>query len=160
MDFLNTPDNSEQINYESDNEENINNNVVNQEIPVNDRYVEIIKLMGLNENINYPINIIFNGIVELNTINNNANSNKYQRNIHFRSDLVSEKIFKHLFGTSHIHPVSHVNIVRTLKRLQRQYKYNTVIKTDNNNIVCKNTNTLGFNYDNLRWVQLESYIIE
>lgn len=160
MDFVNTLDDSEQINYESDKEENINKNVINHEVPVNDRYVEIIKLMGLNENINYPINIIFFGIIELNTINNSTSSNKYQRNINFRSDLVSTNIFKHLFGTNHIHPVSFVNISRTLRRLQRQYKYNHVVKTYDNKIVCKNTNTLGFNYDNLRWVQLESYVIE
>jgi len=162
MDFLNILDDTDKNIDVSDNDENINENVVNQQLKWEDRYIEIIKLMGLNENINYPMNIIYNGIVELYTNNTIKNANKYHRGIHFRLDEVSKKIYNNLFGTTHMSPVSHVNIVRTLKRLHRHYKYNNCnnIIIDKNHAVCKNNQILGFNYENLRWSSLESYNIE
>lgn len=163
MDFLNILDDTTKNIDESDNEENISENIVNQQLKYEDRYIEIIKLMGLNDNINYPVNIIIIGIIELYTNNNTKNLQKYQRGIHFRTDEVSKKIYNNLFGTTHISPVSHVNIARTLKRLHRHYKYNNYnnIMIDNkNNVICKNNPILGFNYENLRWSSLESYNIE
>jgi hypothetical protein len=163
MDFLNILDDTDKNIDVSDNDENINENVVNQQLKWEDRYIEIIKLMGLNENINYPINIIITGIIELYTNSNTKNLQKYHRGIHFRLDEVSKKIYNNLFGTTHICPVSHINIARTLKRLHRHYKFNnytSYLIDIKYNDICKNNTILGFNYENLRWSSLDSYNIE
>jgi hypothetical protein len=167
MDFVNIPDEPVEINHEDDSEQNINisNNVINHH---HDRYIEIIKLMELNENINYPINIIINGIIDLytNKADNTVSTSKHYKNINFRTDPISKKIYKYIFCTEgdHMYPVSIISITRLLRRLQRNHAYNKYIIIDKNNIDKNNknenkNNTLGFNYSNLRWLSLESYDI-
>jgi poly-beta-hydroxyalkanoate depolymerase len=162
LDFINLPDEPDTKNTPDDNENEIEN-IVNQDmnnIHI-DRYTEIIKLMGLNENINYPANVILTGIIELFMCKNNENNNKFSRNLTFRTDLASKKISRHLYGEYVTSTgLSEINLSRTIRRLYRHHKYNSnIIIPDSNKIIPKNTSSLGFSYTDLRWSPLVSYDI-
>lgn len=158
LDFINIPEEPDTKIIQDDNE---NENIVNQDTNNihTDRYTEIIKLMGLNENINYPVNIVLSGIIELYMCRNNDNNSKFSRNLIFRSDSISKKISKHLFGeySNNSHGLSEMTLSRNIRRLHRHYKYNTnIIVPDNNKVI---PNSLGFSYTDLRWSPLVSYNI-
>jgi len=157
MDIINIIEEPEKNIIPDDMDENLTENIVNQEITF-DRYTKLIKLMGLNENINYPINIIIAGIIELYT-NGNSIVNKYHKNIKFRNDPVSTQIFTCITGHGTPYTVSQKDISRSIRRLQRNYLYSNIMKTDTSKIMNKNDNLLGFNYENLRWNPLESYVL-
>jgi len=133
---------------------NINNNENNNK---NNRYENIIELMGLNSNIDYPLKIIIEGIVEMHMIKTTENkiNSMYSRVYRFKEDEISTKICDILFGHVVIN-VSKMSIGRNIRRLYRNNKYNKIIM----NVDNKQTETLGFNYDNPRWSQLESFILE
>jgi hypothetical protein len=158
MDFLNIIDDQEEnINT---NDYSVEENIINTEnkkIDKCDRYIELIKLMGLNENINYPLVIIISSIIELYTTKPENNTN-YQRNIIFRNDITSKKISECIFGEQIKYGVSQMTINRHIRRLFRHYKFNNI--NSNNNLINTNVIPLGFNYNNLRWTPLVSYTID
>ena len=165
MDFLNFDSDDHEIVDENinqivtDNTEKINNNN-------DDRYLKLIKLLDLNENINYPHNILVDGIIQLHTtrLTQQNYHSKFVRNITFKKDEISKKINDFLFGYDMNNSVSYVNISRQLRRIYRHYKYNKIVvnidNNKNNNIINNENNTLlGFNYQNPRWSNLDYYDI-
>jgi len=122
-------------------------------------YEQIIDILGLNININYPLKIIQNGIIELHTINEKPNSNitKYSRCILFRKDPLSRKLENILFGYGIGYMRNQIQIYRSINRLHRNFKYEKIINVVDRKEQKKDT--LGFNYDNPRWTPLESIFI-
>jgi hypothetical protein len=160
--------------FDQDNEENSNLNITNiiendddNKIQLNNnsdnnRYINIIKLLGLNKNINYPSNIIINGIIEMHMIKIGNQSSNYARIYKWREDSTSKQINETLTGNTVNYQTS-INVLnRLLKRIYRHFKYNNYVsKIDNiidnnknNNIISR---SLAFNYDNPRWMPLMSY---
>jgi hypothetical protein len=135
----------------------------------NTRYENIIELLGLNININYPIKIIVDGIIELYMKNESTHvKSKYARCFKFVDNIIAKKICSNLFDHNHNnHHTYHISIMSlqtSLRRLHRHYKYNKIAsKIDKpNDIINKNNNkesNLGFNYNNPRWYNLTSMVI-
>ena len=121
-------------------------------------YEKIIELLGLNININYPLKIIQMGIIELHTKveTQYLNANRYSKNLLFRKDNISIKLEGILFN-NFFRSFSQIQLYRVLLRQYRHFKYNKII-----NVVDKKEqkkDIMGFNYDNPRWVQLDSILI-
>jgi alpha-D-ribose 1-methylphosphonate 5-triphosphate diphosphatase PhnM len=142
-------------NIEEDEQEETNENIEVQNLHDNKnyRYLNIIKLLGLNEKINYPHNIIISGIIEMHTDTHGPHM-YIRKTMVFKNNSVSKQISENLFGGSPTNSVSYMSISRQIKRLYRQYKY------ENMNIHNMIDEILGFNYENPRWIPLESYDIE
>lgn len=141
-------------------EENTKTTVV-----VNDRYINIIETLGLNININYPINILIDAIVELHTIN--TNNNKYvthhARCFQFKNNSLSQKIKNNL--TVHLsNHFSKKDIKYALRYLLQKFKYDKVVNSleekEKATLTQHQETMIGFNYSNPRWNTLSSYSIE
>lgn len=155
------PDNPFKISNEKP-EENTSTTIVESQ-----RYNTIIETLGLNININYPINVLTEAIIELHTINN---SNKkyathYTRCFQFKNNPLSNKIKNNLYAQGYMNNnFSKKDIKYTLRSLLHKLKYDKVIS----NIDEKEKVTLtqyqepmiGFNYNNPRWNTLLSYTID
>jgi hypothetical protein len=155
IDFSNNDSDEENMNIlVQEDEQNKDNLLFNL-----DSWEELINLIGLNKNINYPLKVVYTGIYEMHLSRTTNYSSNYSRNLIFKSDPISLKIKKILFGSNnelYISISTHV-IMRRLKSIYRNYKYNNIINIIDYNInkEVKN-NTLGFNYDNLRWSSLDT----
>ena len=140
----------------------INENIINDEIMLkneNDRYENIIILLGLNPKINYPLKIIQQGIIDMCMFNTHNNTNKYSRTYKFRDDSTSKKICEILYGST-INCVSIMGIGSRIRNIYRHYKYTKIVlNIDNNKTKSSVPETLGFNYDNPRWKPLDSLFI-
>jgi len=151
---------------ETTNEENMNVHIIDDNISNTsdddidnkkyNRYKKIINNLGLNININYPLNIIVDGIIELHTI---PVGNIY---VSFCDNDISQKIRKNIFGNELMQnkfiKYTKYYIKRSVKIAFKNYLYNTIYK-NNKNVIDK-VDTLGFNYNNPRWSKLSSYAIE
>ena len=151
------------IDVSNDNEEN--NNIITDDMYIdnNSRYENIIELLGLNININYPINVISNGIIEMYMINvASKNKSKYARSLKFIDNPIAKKLGTNIIGHSYTNDnhLSIMSITSNLKRIYRQHKYNKIIKNIDTPIINKNNESnLGFNYNNPRWNNLTSFVI-
>jgi len=136
-------------------------NIINSD-PNKNSYEQLINLMGLNININYPIKIIQNSIIEMYMNSHSKNiPSKYSRYLSFRNDQTSKKIKKIIFNIDDNNDFNHsynlMSIQRQITRMYRNYKYNNIVNVVDRKEI-KN-DTLGFNYDNPRWVTLDSVFI-
>lgn len=90
--------------------ENLNQNVFIEEntstpIVESQRYNTIIETLGLNININYPINVLTDAIIEMHTINKNNNNNyvaHYTRCFQFKTNSLSNKIKSNLVSHGYL----------------------------------------------------------
>ena len=156
------PDNPFKISNEKP-EENTSTTIVESQ-----RYNTIIETLGLNININYPINVLTEAIIELHAINNNNNNNnnvsRYIRCFQFKNNPLSNKIKNNLTAHIYNNRFSKKDVKYALKSLLHKLKYDKVIS----NIDEKEKVTLtqyqepmiGFNYNNPRWNTLLSYTID
>lgn len=140
-----------------ENNENYENNIIPQ-------YELILELLGLNKNINYPLSIILDGIMEMHTTKNKDSPSYYiskrARIYKFKNDDTSKKLEYILYTSDNI-TTSYFNIFRNLGRIYRNYTYNKIAnKISNQNNAKNNELMLGFNYHNQRWNTLSSYVIE
>ena len=126
-------------------------------------YEKVLDIIGLNININYPDNIIINGIIDMHMIikpsinpNSISYNSKYSKIYIFRNDKYSKKLEYILFDQNGGY-TSFANIARNYKRISRNYRYNKVVNKIDKTVV---QNTLGFNYSNPRWNNLLSDVIE
>ena len=156
------PDNPFKISNEKP-EENTSTTIVESQ-----RYNTIIETLGLNININYPINVLTEAIIELHAININNNNNNnnvayYARCFQFKNNPLSNKIKANL--SVHMNNrFSKKDVKYALRSLLHKLKYDKVIS----NIDEKEKVTLtqyqepmiGFNYNNPRWNTLLSYTID
>lgn len=154
------------INNQNITDENIINENIENEFIINNennRFLDIIILLGLNPKIDYPLKIIQQGIMEMCMIkqNNNSNySNKFSKVYKFRDDTISKKICEIMFGTSINYQLSIMSVGSSIRRMYRHYKYTKIISNvDDNKIRPVIPETLGFNYDNPRWKPLDSLFI-
>jgi len=126
-------------------------------------YENIIELLGLNININYPINIIATGIKEMymkSTWGEDGYITKYSKCYFFPNNVIAKKLQHYILGYTKDHSViSYQMLLINLKRIYRQYKYNTIVSNVDNNDNKIKENNIGFNYNNPRWNKLESIII-
>jgi hypothetical protein len=132
--------------------EETNNIITNNNININnqqDLWKNLLNELGLNPSIDYPIKIIFNGIIEMHIIRSSNNSNKFTRNLKFRDDQISKSVEKTIFNQFTYSPYSSGQLYRQVVRMYRHYRYNKII-----NIVDRkedHKDVVGFNYDNPRW---------
>jgi hypothetical protein len=126
-------------------------------------YENIIELLGLNININYPINIIATGIKEMymkSSWSENSYISKYSKCYFFPNNVIAKKLQHYILGYTKDHSViSYQTLLINLKRIYRQYKYNNIVSNVDNNDNKMKQNNVGFNYNNPRWNKLESIII-
>jgi len=158
----------ENIDFSNDDSDEENMNILIQEPDssniknTEDSWEELINLIGLNKNINYPLKVVYTGIYEMHLSRTTNYVSNYSRNLKFKTDPISIKIKNILFGQHHdlyIDISTHV-IMRRLKSIYRNYKYNNIINIIDYNIKKEVKNdTLGFNYDNLRWSSLDTFSI-
>ena len=116
------PDNPFKISNEKP-EENTSTTIVESQ-----RYNTIIETLGLNININYPINVLTEAIIELHTINNNNNNNvsHYIRCFQFKNNPLSNKIKANL--SVHMNNrFSKKDVKYALRSLLHKLKYDKVI---------------------------------
>jgi len=124
----------------------------------NTRFLNIIYYLGLNSNINYPLHIIINGIIELHTYE--EKKTHYHSYYKFNTSSISQEIKKNLFDFNK-EKYSSYEISRAVKRAYHYYNLdNVVYKYSINSTKKQKINVLGFNYNNPRWVPLNSYDIE
>ena len=146
----------------SDNEENVNitSDQESTNVDKKNAWENIINLLGLNININYPLKTIQLGLIEIYLqVTDKASRGRYTRNLKFKDDSTAKKLELEIFGPNSYSPYSQIQLYRGLLRIYRHYKYSNII-----NIVDIKTNknkkdVMGFNYDNPRWVTLESVYI-
>ena len=140
-------------------------NTVDSHINTSDTssYESIIKLLGLNININYPINILADGIKQMymkSTWSEHSHISKYSKCYFFPNNVIAKKLQHYILGYTKDHSViSYQMLLINLKRIYRQYKYNTIVSSIDNNDNKIKENNIGFNYNNPRWNKLESIII-
>ena len=153
--------------------ENLNQNIFTEENPSttiveSQRYNTIIETLGLNININYPINVLTEAIIELHAINNNNNNNnnvsRYIRCFQFKNNPLSNKIKNNLTAHIYNHNFSKKDIKYALKSLLHKVKYDKVISgiDDKEKVILTQYQEpmIGFNYNNPRWNTLSSYTID
>jgi len=144
------------IEYPEDTIKIIDINEENEDIVVveNERYKNIIEALGLNININYPINVLTDAIVELH-MNNSGNKypSSYTRCYQFKYNPLANKVKNNLVGYKSDHMYSKREIKYILRNIIHRYKYDIVIdKVDNKNNIDENqVSMIGFNYSNPRW---------
>jgi len=132
-----------------------------------DRYDKIMNILGLNVEINYPLKVLVDAIIELHLIHKTdfQKSNiKYGRIYEFRKNKLSILIKNNLFSEqSMTYGVSYYDVKSGLKRLIRTHKYNMI--TDSINILNNAglakpiKEVIGFNFNNPRWIALYDYNI-
>ena len=129
-------------------------------------YNNVMNILGLNAEINYPIRVLVDAIIELHlVINTNQKLNmKYGRIYDFRKNKLSTLLKNNLFsGTSMNYGISYYDVKNRLKQLIRTHKYNII--TDSINILNNAglakpiKEVIGFNFNNPRWVALYDYNI-
>jgi hypothetical protein len=156
-------DDFDAINDMNENIINDDQNIINDEIIINnenDRFQNIILLLGLNPNVNYPLKVIQQGIIEMCMTKQNLNGSKYSKIYKFRDDSISKKMCVIIYGSTIYYQVSVVNIGSAIRRMYRHYKYSKIVTNiDYNKIKTVVPETLGFNYDNPRWKPLDSLFI-
>ena len=121
------------------------------------RYENIIDIIGLNINIDYPINILLDGIIQLHTTGYSGKPVKFNNN-NLSKKLECLLFDKPYIGKNH----TYAEIKRRLISAYKYYKFNTVINNKflNNNSKTYNLPNLGFNFEYSRWIPLQSYEIE
>jgi hypothetical protein len=146
-------DNEEQDMNDNITNENINN-ISNENI-----WEKIIKLLGLNNNINYPVKTIQTGLSEIYLVKTSNQYGRYTKNYKFKDDPISKELEKYIFGNQSYSPYSQMQLFRSLLRLYRNHKYNNIVNiVDINNKINKK-DVMGFNYDNPRWNSLDQEYI-
>jgi hypothetical protein len=118
------------------------------------RYENIINILGLNLNIDYPINVLIDGVIQLHTTVLGEKIYKFNNNK--LSKKVEYLLFdKYYIGKNH----TYIKIKNKIKDAYKYYKFNVIInnKTVKNN---KKSIILGFNHEYSRWIPLQSYEIE
>ena len=134
-----------------------NMNIIPNNNNNNNRYINILNLMGLNHNINYPINIVIDGIIQMHMDNI---TNIYYS---FSNNKISQKIKNELFGVENTNNKFTIYTVKNMiKRAYSNHRYtynnpNTIPIGDKQK---HKIDTLGFNYNNPRWLPLVSQEIE
>jgi len=118
------------------------------------RYENIIKLLGLNININYPLKIIIQGIVDMHLIKSRE-GNRYARIYKFRDNNISYKL-ANIIAYSKDTLISLFTLEKTIRRINRHYKLSSINNEINDKVINE---VVGFNYKNLRWSALESNIL-
>lgn len=156
-------------------DEESNNNIINDDTDIDDdktlildentednkyrgylfnRYENIIKLLGLNININYPLKIIIQGIIDIHLIKIRE-GNKYARIYKFRENNISVKL-ANIITYDKDTVVSLMTIEKNIRRIYRHYKLSIISNIVNDKVINE---VIGFNYKNLRWSALESNIL-
>ena len=118
------------------------------------RYENIIKLLGLNIKINYPLKIIIQGIIDIHLIKIRE-GNKYARIYKFRENSISVKL-ANIITYDKDTIISLMTIEKNIRRIYRHYKLSIISNIVNDKVINK---VIGFNYKNLRWSALESNIL-
>jgi hypothetical protein len=118
------------------------------------RYENIIKLLGLNININYPLKIIIQGIVDMHLIKSRE-GNRYARIYKFRDNNISYKL-ANIIAYSKDTLISLFTLEKSIRRIYRHYKLSSINNEINDKVINE---VVGFNYKNLRWTALESNIL-
>jgi len=118
------------------------------------RYENIIKLLGLNININYPLKIIIQGIIDMHLIKIRE-GNKYARIYKFRENSISVKL-ANIITYDKDTVISLITLEKHIKCIYRHYKVSIISNINNDKVIQE---VIGFNYKNLRWSALESYIL-
>jgi hypothetical protein len=138
---------------------NISNENINNISNENNTWEKIIQILGLNNNINYPIKTIQAGLFEIYLTKINNNLGRYTKNFKFKDDSISKELEKYICGPHPYSPYSQIQIFRHLLRLYRNHKYSNIV----NIVDVKNKNNkkdvMGFNYDNPRWNSLDQEYI-
>jgi len=145
-----------EVNEENENNEINDNKITNQK----DRYLIMINLLGLNENIKYPLKMICDTIIELHA-HVDKNYNKYVRCIKFSEDNFSQKIKETLdiYGDFFSYRV----LLRKVKNLHRHFLYNTITnhsKLQKTNFENQQNLIVGFNYTYPCWKPLNTLNIK
>jgi len=150
--------------------ENLNQNVFIEEntstpIVESQRYNTIIETLGLNININYPINVLTDAIIEIHTINKNNNNNyvaHYTRCFQFKTNSLSNKIKSNLGGLGY--NFSKKDVKYALKSLLHKLKYDKVVSgyDEKEKIILTQhqEQMLGFNNNYPRWNTLSSFTFD
>jgi hypothetical protein len=131
-----------------------------------DNYNNVMNILGLNAEINYPIRVLVDAIVEshlvMKTDIQKQNMN-YGRIYDFRKNKLSTLLKNNLFsGSSTSYGISYYDVKNKLRQLIRTRKYNIItdsINILNNAGLTKIKEVVGFNYNNPRWVALYDYNI-
>jgi hypothetical protein len=155
-------------------DEESNNNIINDDTDIDDdktlildentednkyrgylfnRYENIIKLLGLNININYPLKIIIQGIIDIHLIKIRE-GNKYARIYKFRENNISVKL-ANIITYDKDTIISLMTLEKNIRRIYRHYKLSIIPNPVNDQV----NEVIGFNYKNLRWSALESNIL-
>jgi hypothetical protein len=150
--------------------ENLNQHIFIEEntstpIVESQRYNTIIETLGLNININYPINVLTDAIIEMHTINKNNNNNyvaHYTRCFQWKNNSLSNKIKSNLVALSH--NFSKKDVKYALKSLLHKLKYDKVVSGYDEKeklIISEYQEPMtGFNYNYPRWNTLSSYTFD
>jgi hypothetical protein len=140
------------------------------------RYSNIINALGLNVDINYPIKVLADAIVEMHLTSSDESKNSYiySRTLTFKNNKISNIIKSNLMQNRYQVNYSRKEINYALKRLIRNYKYSMVLDNTislnnsiHDNTIINNINNsnkpgseiMGFNYNNPRWVPLYNFNI-
>jgi hypothetical protein len=153
--------------------ENFNESVLIEEntpstIVENQKYNTIIETLGLNININYPINVLTDAIIEMHTINKNNNNNyvaHHTRCFQFKTNSLSNKIKTNLSGQGYLNNYfSKKDIKYALRSLLHKLKYDKVVSgyDEKEKIILTQhqESMIGFNYNYPRWNTLSSYTFD
>jgi len=150
--------------------ENLNQHISIEEntstpIVENQRYNTIIETLGLNININYPINVLTDAIIEMHTINKNNNNNyvaHHTRCFQWKNNSLSNKIKSNLGYLNN--NFSKKDIKYSLKSLLHKIKYDKVVSGYDEKekiILTQHQESMtGFNYNYPRWNTLSSYTFD
>jgi len=146
--------------------EKVEENIVIPTIVENERYKTIIETLGLNININYPINVLTDAIIELHSINKNNNNNyiaHHTRCFQFKTNSLSNKIKANLSGHGYLNNYfSKKDIKYALRSIFHKYKYDIKVNNLEEKIILTQHQEpmIGFNYNNPRWNTLSSYTFD
>lgn len=132
-----------------------------------DNYNNVMNILGLNAEINYPIRVLTDAIVESHlvmTTDIQKQNMNYGRIYDFRKNKLSILLKNNLFsGANMNYGISYYDVKNKLRQLIRTRKYNII--TDSINILNNAGLTkpikevIGFNYNNPRWIALYDYNI-
>jgi hypothetical protein len=134
-----------------------------------DNYNNVMNVLGLNAEINYPIRVLADAIVELHLVQKTDTQKQnmnYGRIYEFRKNKLSILLKNNLFPpstSSTSYGISYYDVKNKLKQLIRTHKYNII--TDSINILNNAglakpiKEVIGFNFNNPRWVALYDFNI-
>ena len=129
------------------------------------RYYNILNTLGLNININYPLNVLIEAIFQIHIISESTYMRS--RNWEFKNNKLSNIIKMNLYPEIYKNRkyTSYLEVKRILKIIIRNYKYSMVLdnlNTENkmnNNIIMPKQEIIGFNFNNPRWAPLYDFNI-